>query len=277
MPWGVEGSTRPDRFAKAINAGVDQIGGTEESAILIDAMRANSVTRRRLDEAVTRILINKFRLGLFEQPYVDEAQAVRVVGSPRFKDDAEQAQKDALVLLENRNGILPLKPGIRIYAEGSTPAAIVARGYRAAAGPMDADVILARADAPFHSQHPTYFFGSFQTEGNLDLAGDDRLLKLVSDAAGHVPVVLVMRMQRPAILSQLRDSAAAIVADFGISDDALMDALGAAHGPTGHLPFELPSSMAEVRLQQSSRPHDTAHPLYSYGYGKSWELGAQGR
>jgi len=40
--------------------------------------------------------------------------------------------------------------------------------------------------------------------------------------------------------------------------------------PHAHLPFELPSSMAEVQNQREDVPHDTAHPLYAYGYGLSY-------
>ena len=269
MPWGLEETSRSERFARAVNAGVDQIGGTEETEMLVEAVHSKSISAERVDEAVSRILATKFQLGLFEQPYVNAAQAGNVVGNAKFSADAERAQKEALVLLENRNSVLPLKPHVKLYAEGVSPAVIKARGFNVVASPAEADVILVHADAPYHTQHPSYFFGSHQIEGDLDFAENDPLLKLIP-SDGQRPVVLVIRMQRPAILTQLRTKASAIVADFGISDKALIDALSSAQGPTGHLPFELPSSMAEVRAQQSDRPHDTAHPLYQFGYGLSW-------
>ncbi|HJP60116.1 MAG TPA: hypothetical protein VJ865_08950, partial [Gemmatimonadaceae bacterium] len=54
---------------------------------------------------------------------------------------------------------------------------------------------------------------------------------------------------------------------FGVSDVALLDVITGVARPQGRLPFELPSSMAEVQAQKSDLPHDTAHPLYPIGFG----------
>jgi beta-glucosidase len=51
-----------------------------------------------------------------------------------------------------------------------------------------------------------------------------------------------------------------------VSDGALFDVLTGKAKPQGKLPFELPSSMAEVQVQKSDVPYDTAHPLYKFGY-----------
>jgi beta-glucosidase len=64
----------------------------------------------------------------------------------------------------------------------------------------------------------------------------------------------------------VKDKAAALYGDFGINDDALLDVLTGKATAGGHLPFELPSSMDAVGAQKSDVPHDSAHPLYSYGY-----------
>jgi beta-glucosidase len=68
MPWGVESLSAADRTAKAVNAGVDQIGGSNDPAALIEAIGGGKVTGARIDEAVLRILTAKFQLGLFENP-----------------------------------------------------------------------------------------------------------------------------------------------------------------------------------------------------------------
>ena len=52
-----------------------------------------------------------------------------------------------------------------------------------------------------------------------------------------------------------------------LGDAALLDVITGAARPQGRLPFELPSSMAEVEAQRSDIPHDTAHPLYPIGFG----------
>jgi beta-glucosidase len=81
MPWGVEDLPKVDRFAKAVNAGVDQFGGTEEAQFLVQAVRAGKVSEGRINESAYRIALQKFRQGLFENPYVDADVAARIVGN----------------------------------------------------------------------------------------------------------------------------------------------------------------------------------------------------
>jgi len=68
MPWGVEDLTVAQRFAKGINAGVDQVGGTEQSKAIMEDVDNGSIPEARVREAAARILLQKFQLGLFEQP-----------------------------------------------------------------------------------------------------------------------------------------------------------------------------------------------------------------
>src|SRR6185295_7061514 len=105
MPWGVEDLSAEDRFVKAVNAGVDQFGGTEESNVLVQAVRNGKLAESRLDESATRIVLLKFRQGLFENPYVEAAAAARTVGTSAFQAEGTNAQRRSLVLLENTNRI----------------------------------------------------------------------------------------------------------------------------------------------------------------------------
>ncbi len=81
---------------------------------------------------------------------------------------------------------------------------------------------------------------------------------------------MTVYLDRPAILTNVRDKAAAILGNFGVSDVALFDVLTGKAKPLGKLPFELPSSMAEVEAQLSDMPHDTAHPLYPVFHGLAY-------
>jgi beta-glucosidase len=81
------------------------------------------------------------------------------------------------------------------------------------------------------------------------------------------PTIFVVNLDRPAILTNVKDKATALLGSFGISDNALLDVITGNGAPMGHLPFELPSSMQEVLAQKSDVPYDTAHPLYKFGYG----------
>jgi beta-glucosidase len=69
----------------------------------------------------------------------------------------------------------------------------------------------------------------------------------------------------------MEQHAAALVADFGASDGALLDVLFGRHEPQGKLPFDLPSCMEEVLAQRPDVPFDTPNPLYRFGHGLSYE------
>ncbi|HXN76005.1 MAG TPA: glycoside hydrolase family 3 C-terminal domain-containing protein, partial [Gemmatimonadaceae bacterium] len=85
-----------------------------------------------------------------------------------------------------------------------------------------------------------------------------------------VPTIVTVYLDRPAILTEMKDRASALVGNFGVSDAALLDVLTGVAQPEGKLPFELPSSMQEVEAQSSSLPHDTLHPLYPIGFGRRY-------
>jgi beta-glucosidase len=268
MPWGVDTLAKEDRFVKAVNAGVDQFGGTEDSRVLVDAVRAGKVPETRLDQSVQRVMVQKLTQGLFENPYVDAARASRIVGNADFQREALRAQRRALVLLENRNRILPLRAkGKRAYLIRVDSAVAAGYGFVVVKDPAEADVAIVRVDAPFETLHPGYVFGAMQHEGNLAFRDGDAELEAIKRISATVPTIVTVYLDRPAILTGLRGQVRAIVANFGVSDAALLDVLTGKAKPEGRLPFELPSSMSDVEAQRSDVPHDTRRPLYPIGFG----------
>jgi beta-glucosidase len=265
MSWGVTNLSVSDRMAKTIAAGVDQVGGSEDVAALLEANHAGKLTEARMREAATAILAQKFEIGLFENPYVDVVEARHVVGDAASLAAGKSAQARAMVPLENKRGTVPLKPGSKVWLFHVDPAIAKAHGYTVVDKPEAADAAIIRAEAPFEQPHMGYFFGSRQHEGRLNFqpgdAAYDALLK-----CGKTPAIMTVYMDRPAILTEVKDKVAALYADFGVSDDALLDVLGGKTKTEGKLPFELPSSMSAVAAQSSGLPHDSAHPLYPYGY-----------
>jgi beta-glucosidase len=272
MPWGVEDLPMRARFVKAVRAGVDQFGGTERADLLVDAVHAGELTEARLDTSVRRILAQKFALGLFENPYVDSADATRRTGTDDFRAMGLDAQRRALVLLENKGGFLPLradagKPAPRVYLYHIAPAAATAEGWTVVDDPSQADVAIMRMHAPYETLHPGYIFGSMQHEGSLAFRDGDADYDAFKRVSATVPTVVAVYLDRPAILTPLRDGARALVANFGVGDAPLLDVLAGKAGPEGKLPFELPSSMQAVEAQSSDAPHDSRDPLYRFGYG----------
>jgi beta-glucosidase len=276
MPWGVEELPKPERFAKAVDAGVDQFGGTEDAGQLVAAVRAGRLREARLDTSVVRVVRQKFALGLFENPYVDAPAAARAVGAPALVAAGLDAQRRALVLLENRGALLPLRPaGRKVYLHRVDSAVAARYGWRVVSDPADADVAVVRMDAPFETLHPQYVFGAMQHEGDLGFRDGQRDYEALKRVPERVPVVATVYLDRPAVLTAVRGrvtrgGAGALVANFGVSDAALLDVLTGRARPAGRLPFELPSSMADVAAQRPDVPHDTRRPLYAFGAGRRY-------
>jgi len=275
MPWGVEDRSMRARFVQAVKAGVDQFGGTERADMLIDAVRAGELTEARLDSSVQRILTGKFALGLFENPYVEPSEAARRVGTDAFRSEALNAQRRALVLLENQGGIVPHRAkanntALRVYLRGISPEVATQRGWTVVTDPKQADVAIVRLAAPFETLHPQYVFGAMQHEGNLAFRDGEPEYEAFKQVSSVVPTVVTVYLDRPAILAPLKERARAVIANFGVSDVALLDVLVGRGKPEGKLPFELPSSMDAVLAQKSDVPHDSPRPLYPLGFGRRY-------
>jgi beta-glucosidase len=224
-----------------------------------------------VDEAVTRILIEKFQQGLFENPYVDSADAVNVVDNEGFQEEALNAQRRSFVLLENGARLLPLKAaGKRIFLYQVDPRMAARYGFTVTDDLDQSDLALLRVSAPFETLHPNYMFGSMQHEGSLDFADGNPDYQMIERAVAKVPTIVTVYLDRPAILAKFNTRVGALLANFGASDRALFDVITGKAKPEGRLPFELPSSMQEVEAQSSDLPHDTAHPLYKLGFGLSY-------
>ena len=98
-----------DAAMKAINAGVDMDMMSHVFSLhLEDLIDEGTVDEQRLDEAVRNILRVKFRLGLFENPYIDTARIARVTYAPEHLEAARRTAEESAVLLRNEGGILPL-------------------------------------------------------------------------------------------------------------------------------------------------------------------------
>ena len=272
MPWGVEELPMRARFVKAVQAGTDQFGGTERAEMLVEAVRAGELPEARLDASVVRIMTLKFALGLFEHPYVDDAEAASRVGTAAMRDAGLDAQRRSMVLLENRDGLLPLRGtrARRVFLHGIAADAVVREGWTVVTDPAQAELAIVRLTAPFERLHPGYVFGAMQNEGSLEFRDGDTDYEAFKRASAAVPTIVTVYLDRPAILTPIRDRARAVLANFGVSDAALMDVITGRAKPEGKLPFEIPSSMAAVIAQKSDVPYDSDRPLYPFGFGRSW-------
>jgi beta-glucosidase-like glycosyl hydrolase len=237
-------------------AGCDQLGGEELPDVLVQLVRDGRISESRVDESARRLLRDKFRLGLFDDPYVDPDEAERICGSAEFRAAGERAQRRSAVIVTNR-GVLPLSPGVRVYADGIVFDGSVAR-------PEDADVAIVRRKAPFEPR-TNGMIETFFHAGDLDFKPPE--LDALLDLARRVPTVLVLHLERPSVIPELVEACDAVVAVFGASDVAVLDILLGRVRAEGRLPFELPSSMAAVREQLPDVPGDSRDPLFRFGHG----------
>ena len=109
MPWGVEDKSVGERVAMAINAGVDVLSGFSDHGQMLENINEGLISEERVDEAVTRLLTEQFKLGLFENPFVDSNRAGYILGDRITQLKAESAQRRAVVVLQNSNELLPLE------------------------------------------------------------------------------------------------------------------------------------------------------------------------
>lgn len=99
-----------EAFYQSIMAGMDMhMHGVYWNEYVCELVREGRIPESRIDESVRRILGVKFRLGLFEQPYADEATTMDVRLCPAHRQTALEAARKSIVLLKN-NGLLPLDP-----------------------------------------------------------------------------------------------------------------------------------------------------------------------
>ncbi|MFD9723402.1 glycoside hydrolase family 3 protein [Streptomyces sp. NPDC059072] len=266
--WGVEDLDRLARVELILEAGADQLGGEAAPELVVELVRTGRVAARRIDSSVLRLLKEKFVLGLFDDPYADPDAAARICGNPRFTEAGLAAQSRSVTVLKDRPAgadrpLLPLAPGVRIYTEG-VDRAVAAEYATVVDAPGEADVAVLRIAAPYDKDRTTGF-ESFFRAGRLDFTEEE--LKPVLDVAAAVPTVVDVFLDRAAVLPEIADRAAALVANFGASDRALLDVLFGRAAAEGRLPFELPRSMESVVAGHEDVPNDSGDPLFPYGHG----------
>ncbi|QHJ13083.1 Beta-glucosidase BoGH3B [Paraglaciecola mesophila] len=270
--WGVMELSPQQRYAKALKAGIDQFGGVEDPQPLIDSVKSGLVTEERVAQSAYRIMLQKFELGLFENPFVDEALALNIVGNEEFQAKADLAQAKALVLLENKHQLLPLASSAKkLYLYGIDADVAANFGFTVVDDVEDADLAILRLDTPFEQTHKNYVFGRRHHEGNLSFEPGNPDYDAVVKASAHVPTIATIFLERPAVLTSIQDKLDGIIGNFGVSDKVLLSVILGHYKPEGKLPIELPSSMAAVIAQQADTPFDSNAPLYPFGYGLSYE------
>jgi beta-glucosidase len=262
--WGVEHLSRAERVKKALEAGVDQFGGESCPELVVELVENGLVSEGRIDQSVRRLLKLKFELGLFDNPFVDEAKIPLIFGNPAFTKPGEASQRRAMTLLKNEAGTLPLRGRPKLYVK-NLDAALAAEFGELVDTPEAADFAILRLETPFYPVDTSNLFALSFHHGDLDFKGEalEEVLRLLKS----VPTIVSIYLDRPAVIPEISAAARALLGEFGASDRAILEVVFGQAEPQGRLPFELPSSMEAVRGQKEDLPHDSQDPLYPFGFG----------
>ncbi|WP_055717255.1 glycoside hydrolase family 3 protein [Streptomyces torulosus] len=264
---GAEHLSLAERAARALDAGADQFGGEGCPEVVVELVRSGRISEERVDASVRRLLREKFRLGLFERRYVDPDRAEETVGAAEFTALGATAQRRSLTILTNHS-LLPLTDRPNLYVDGVGAQTASLYG-NVVADPTHADVAVLRLRTP-HAERPD------QAEPSLPpgspgtpaspASGEERLREVLA-LLDAVPTLVCVTLEQPAVLPEIVARAAALVADYGASDTALLDVAFGRARAEGRLPFELRRHAAAMEEAGPGVPIATGTPLFPYGHG----------
>ncbi|AMB58817.1 glycoside hydrolase family 3 protein [Microterricola viridarii] len=264
--WGMLQASPAERVARLFDAGVDQLGGEDDPAPLLEALERGLISLERVDVSVRRVLREKAALGLLDGPGDGAADADRVarhIATPEHIELARRVQRASVVALQG--GQLRLTAATRVYTEG-VDREVLARYATPVESLADADVAIVRIDAPFEPREGMLEQGFHQ--GSLEFP--PATVERIAAIAARVPTVVDVFLDRPAVLTPLAALPLTLLGSFGVDDAVLLDIVTGAAPTSGRLPFDIPRSMAAVEASREDVPFDTVDPVFGFGHGLVW-------
>ncbi len=267
--WGVEHLSEADRVLKIIEAGCDQFGGESRPELIVQLVKKGKLTEERINLSVIRLIRQKFELGLFDNPFVDDTKIQESVGLEKHRRLGEQIQQKSMTLLKNADNLLPLeKNKLKVYIE-NMDSSVVADYASIVKTAQEANLAIIRLNTPWYPVETNNPFARGFHHGDLDFKGDEK--QRILDLLKTVPAVVDIYLDRPAVIPEIAFASKALIADYGASDKSVCEILFGIMQPVGKLPFELPVSMAAVRYQKTDVPYDSEKPLFEFGFGLIYE------
>jgi len=260
-------------WINAAQAGADVMGGADPGAVGF-AMSdfVNQVPTARINDSVTKILTAKFKLGLFENPYGDPANGPYLFHQPSYTSLVNQAERESLTLLKNNNNVLPIKlnAGDNIVVTGPRATdggscCVWTSYFHPEDGSLDfLDAIKARAAQSgvnvYQDTGPapklavvavgeaSYTHATNWPNTQPYLPADE--VSLIQNFHNQgIPVVVVLVMPRPYVISDWSGIADAVVVTYRGGDEmgpATASLLFGDFTPSGKLPWQLPASLDQV-------------------------------
>ena len=288
----------------SINAGIDMVMvpgavkfGNESFEnflkLLEESVQEGSIPMERIDDAVKRILLIKKQSGLFDRPFSDQ-QLLAHIGSDKHRQIAREAVRKSMVLLKNKDGILPLpKEGktIIVAGRGADNIGMQSGGWTISwQGDMgqttDGTTILDAIKSAVspgtvveYTPDGTAYTGDLAVvvvgeKPYAEMQGDRKDLKLDKEdldvikrfKENDIPVVVVLLSGRPMIITDEIEKWDGLIAAWlpGTEGSGVADVLFGDYNPTGKLSFSWPKNMNQFPIN----PEDDH--LYSFGFGLSY-------
>ena len=293
---GYEGIIQTDwglNFVGAANAGADVLGG---AGVRSTAQLVDGVDEALLTDACRRILIAKFQMGLFENPYVDEDAAEDIIGSDGHKAVAKEAAAKSFTLVKYENAASLADQSFIVAGELASDVRCLNSGWTAKEPVEIAGTsILTALQEKAGADNVTYITSA--EEVPTDLSGVTAVVVVGEKSGTHDPawgaatlefpeeqtalinaldkaganVVAVVVMNRAYVLTPIVNAADSVLVVYrpGVTcgAEAVADCLFGETAITGRLPFQIPESMEQVLSQREDMPKDIENPLYEYGFG----------
>ncbi len=281
MAWGAEEMTKAQRAAKVLQAGTDMVSGEADPKPFLEAIKEKMVEPEIVDRALVRLLKELFALGLFENPYVDEEEADRMVNTEESRRQAYQAHQESVVVLKNRNGLLPLDESAlkdkKIYVElfckddytEKELEVMALSGSRKDPKKTIAEFVASvKRDYPqwqivddYHQADVAILFlnptsGSYfeatpsYLELNIFEETGIRLEKIRQIRATVPSVVMHVNLNLPFLMTNVEPMADALSVGFCTFGQAVLDVLSGKVKPVGKLPITLPGSDAAIAVDE---------------------------
>ena len=263
--YGVEALTELERAQKIIDAGNDMFGGEANPEWIIELVQSGAISEVRLDQSIRRIMRDKFRLGLFDNPYVT-MEGLSIIGNSEFIKAGKEAQQKSMVLLKNKGQLLPLKKETLIYVEGMDKS--LAKEFGTVVNSADkADIILLKLEEPFEKRNE-YLLETFFKQGRLYYTDKEKedYLKIINKK----PTISVINFSRPPVIPEVTKASSALIANFESDERIVFEMIYGHFNPSGKLPVEMPSSKEAVENQFEDVPYDSKEPLFPFGWGLSY-------
>jgi beta-glucosidase len=197
--WGVEKLTVAERHYKILMAGADQFGGNNDAGPVLEAYamgvkeHGEDFMRKRMEQSAVRLLLNIFRVGLFENPYLNPTESNSIVGQPSFMKAGYDAQLKSIVMLKNKQKTLPVSNGKTVYIpKRVTPAGVNFFGLpvpESEAYPVNLDLVkryYTVTDDPTKADFAIVFINSPKNSG---YSREDR----EAGGNGYVPINLQLK------------------------------------------------------------------------------------